>query len=165
MHILTALTPANIANLLRDAGYLGKIESFDDYFYVYTSSDGWGLNIRLFGDMPKSPDELATSIQYWSYWKIPLEETDLIQPVCNELNMNNRFIKCFITKGDECAYPTIVHDVYCLDGIGEKVFIALLEHFVVVRRSFFDECKAKYNHSKESVVELNSEQSSCASRH
>ena len=146
---LIPVTPAAIAKFLQEAGYQGKVECNNDYCYVYTSAEGWRLSIRFYGDVPKTPDEITRSFQFWSFWSISSDDVPMILDVGNSINNDLRFATAYVRTGKDDNFAEISYDYYCPDGISENTFISLMENFVSVRRTFYERAKERYHQLKE----------------
>jgi hypothetical protein len=144
MKILTAASPSYISSVLIKNGYQGKIDKTNDYYFVQTSSEGWTVNIRFFGDTPQSSDEARGSIQLWSFWPIDQSDIGFVIEISNDINNTHRFVKTFVSAFDDKAYAEISADHYCPEGITEEVLLAYLHHFTEVRRDFYNKCKEHY---------------------
>ena len=163
MKILTAATPTFISSILIENGYQGKIDKTNDYYYVQTSLEGWTVNIRFFGDSPKHPDEVAGSIQLWSFWPIDQSDIGFVKEISNDINNAHRFVKTFVSTFDDKAYAEISADHYCPEGINGDIVLAYLYHFAEVRRDFYNKCKERYQ--LEQVADASSQEPSSKEIH
>ena len=138
MNDLSVASPSSIANILISGGYQGKIEKIEDYYLVQTAAEGWSINIRFMAETHSSSDEIATSIQFWSFWKINREHAAKLIDISNHMNSTYRFVKTFINQSTHSHHAEIIYDHYCVDGLTENTFKNMMAHFIEVRRYFFE---------------------------
>lgn len=132
---LVAITPNEVAKILQNMGYKGKVSGEGNSWIVESSAEGSNFLVILYET--SGPDSPATSLQIRAAWSLDDGVNEGLLPVCAKFNENWRYAKASVN--DKAI--ALEWDIYAKGGASSEQMDFALSTFITLMSAFINEVR------------------------